>query len=62
MGRVVQLHVQGSKEAINNRAQDDETLAGRRKRFIAFYDKQAITGNRDQVQIMLDVFDFCQHL
>ena len=54
-GRVVQLYVQGSKEAINDRARDDYTLAGRSERFIAFYDEQALTGNGDQVQVTLDV-------
>ena len=46
-GRVVQLNVQGSKEAINGRVRDDYTFTGGSKRFIAFYDEQAVTGNGD---------------
>ena len=61
-GRVVQFHVKGNKEAINDRARDDYTFAGRSERFIAFYDEQAVTGNRDKVQVTLDVFDVCQLL
>ena len=62
MGSVVQFHVQGSEEVINDRARDDYAFAGRSKRFIAFYDEQAVTGNGDQVQVTLDVFDVCQLL
>lgn len=61
-GRVVQFHVQGSKGAINDRARDDDTFAGRSERFIAFYDEQAVTGNGDEVQVTLYVSYVCQLL
>ena len=44
------IYVQGTEEAINNRALDDYTFAGRSKRFIVFYNEQAVTGNGAQVQ------------
>jgi len=59
---VVQLYVQGSKEAINDSARDDYTFAGRGEKFITFYDEQAVTGKGDQLQLTLDVFDVCQLL
>ena len=46
-GRVVQLNVQGSKEAINDGMRDDYTFTERSKRFISFYNEQAVTGNGD---------------
>ena len=61
-GRVVQLHVQSSKEAINDRARDDYTFMGSSERFIEFYNEQIVTGNGDQVQVTFDVFGVCQLL
>lgn len=48
--RVVQLQVQGSKEATDDRARYDYAFAAQRERFIAFCDGQVVTGNGDELK------------